>query len=203
MPKKIILALFLSVAFIASSFAEEPVKKVILENGMTVILKRMPSQPVVSLRALIKNGSSTEGKYLGMGLSHFVEHMLFKGTEERPVGQIAKEVQALGGYINASTSLDYTLCKVDLPSEVALNGLDILADMLQHSVFDPREVENEREVVVGEMRLYKDQPARKLSELVFQNVYLRHPYRHPIIGYEPIFRRVSRDELFQYYKDTE
>ena len=129
--------------------AEEPAQKFVLENGMTIIVKRMPSSPTVSLRALVKNGSATEGPYLGMGVSHFIEHMLFKGTLRRPVGQIAKEIQSLGGEINASTSLDYTVFKVDLPSEALTEGIDVLGDMLANAVFDPSEVEKEREVVVA------------------------------------------------------
>ena len=83
--------------------------KVILDNGLTVILSEMPSSPVVCVYGLVKTGSATEGEYLGSGTSHFLEHMLFKGTTKRKMGEIASQIQAVGGEINASTGKDYTI----------------------------------------------------------------------------------------------
>ncbi|MBI3315059.1 MAG: insulinase family protein [Candidatus Omnitrophica bacterium] len=176
------------------------VHKEVLENGMTVLVQEMPSSEVLSIDAYIKTGSAVEGEYSGTGISHFIEHMLFKGTAKRPVGAIAKEVKALGGTINASTSFDYTIYTLNLPSGNFERGLDIIADMVVHSAFDPAEVEKEREVIHGEMRLYHDRPDRRLSDLVFNNVYIRHPYRHPIIGYPSLFDGITREGLYAYYK---
>ncbi len=175
----------------------------ILDNGMTVVLRDISTSPAVAIYALVKTGSTTEGKYLGCGISHFVEHMLFKGTEDkRAVGQIAQEVMALGGTINASTGFDYTIYTVDLPKEQFDKGLNILADMLINSKFDPAEVEKERGVILGEMRLYNDNPERRLDQMIYNTVYQRHPYKFPVIGYESLFKSITRDGLWDYYKTT-
>ncbi len=194
--------LFLAVFFLGLPCAAlaEPSSKYILDNGMTVVANEIPTSPVVALYALVKTGSATEGRYLGTGVSHFVEHMLFKGTEKRKVGEIAKEARALGGVINASTSFDYTIYTLELPAESFEAGLDILSDMLMNSRFDETQFTKERDVIIGEMRLHNDNPGRRLSDGVFKTVYQRHPYHHPIIGYEPLFKSLTRDELFDYYK---
>ena len=172
----------------------------VLDNGMVVLVSEMPQSPMVSVYALVKTGSATEGKYLGTGISHFVEHMLFKGTKKRAVGVIASEVKALGGTINASTSYDCTIYTLDVPYASFAQGFDIISDMVMNSKFDPSEVSKEREVIFGEMRMVNDRPERKLGNLVSSTVYLRHPYRHPIIGYVPLFGRISQDQLVEYYK---
>lgn len=172
----------------------------VLDNGMVVLVSEMPQSPTVAIYALVKTGSATEGKYLGMGVSHFVEHMLFKGTKKRAVGVIPAEVKSLGGTINASTSYDYTIYTLDVPSASFVQGFDIIADMIMNSKFDPSEVNKEREVIFGEMRMINDRPEHKLGDLVSSIVYLRHPYRHPIIGYIPLFGKISQDQLVEYYK---
>ena len=182
------------------TFSEDSAKKYILDNGMTVIIKPMPSSPSVALDLVVKTGSASEGKYLGTGISHFIEHMLFKGTQKRKVGEVAQEARALGGIINASTSFDSTKYTLELPKNAFSEGLDLLADMVMNSVFDPPEVEREREVIIGEMRLYRDNPERRLSELTFRTVYRQHSYRHPIIGYEPLFNALTREHLWDYYQ---
>ena len=108
-------------------------QKHVLENGLTVLITEMPSHPVVSFYALVKTGSATEGKLLGAGLSHFMEHMLFKGTEKRGVGVISREVQSLGGMINASTSLDYTVFTLTVPQGKFFQALDILSDTVSYT----------------------------------------------------------------------
>jgi zinc protease len=184
----------------SNCFAAPAVEKTILDNGLTTLVSPMPSSEVISIYAYVKTGSATEGQFSGAGISHFVEHMLFKGTAKRPVGSIAKEVKSLGGNINAATSLDYTIYTLDLPKGTFKEGLDIISDMLMNSAFDPQQVEKEREVIHGEMRLYNDRPERRLSEDVFRNVYIRHPYRHPIIGYRVVFDQITRENLHAYYK---
>ena len=173
--------------------------KFILDNGLTVLISEMPADSMVSVYALVKAGSATEGKYLGSGLSHCLEHMLFKGTKKRKVGEIAAQIQALGGSINASTGFDYTIYTITVPFDAFDMALDILADVLMNSSFDPAELEKEREVIIGEMRLNQDDPDRRLSEITSETIYLRHPYRYPTIGYESLFRQVSRDDLLNYY----
>lgn len=176
-------------------------QKRIEENGLTVLVSEMPFSSSVSLYALVKTGSATEGKYSGTGISHFMEHMLFKGTQKREMGAIAKEVQALGGTINATTSFDTTFYTISVPSEKFSRALDILADMIMNSKFDPEQLKLEREVVVSEIRLHKDNPDRFLSELVFGTGYLQHPYKLPVIGYEELLRPLTREDLLDYYHE--
>ena len=198
-----IFVLFFAVMLLLPSFARAAgggTYRHVLDNGMVVLVSEMPQSPTVSIYALVKTGSSTEGKYLGTGISHFVEHMLFKGTKKRAVGVIANEVKALGGTINASTSYDCTIYTLDVPFASFAQGFDIISDMVMNSKFDPSEVSKEREVIFGEMRMVNDRPERKLGNLVSSTVYLRHPYRHPIIGYVPLFGKISQDQLVEYYK---
>ncbi len=181
----------------------ENARREVLDNGLTVLIDPIPTSPAVAIYALVKTGSATEGKYLGSGISHFVEHMLFKGTEDhKAVGAIAQEVMSLGGTINASTSFDYTMYTLDLPRDRFDRGLAIIADMLMNSAFNPEEVEKERTVILGEMRLYNDNPDRQLSQLLYSNAYQEHPYKHPVIGYEPLFKSITREGLWDYYKST-
>ena len=174
-------------------------QKHVLDNGLTVLVTEMPASHSVSLYAMIKTGSTTEGRLLGSGMTHFIEHMLFKGTEKRAVGDISGTIQALGGTINASTSFDYTVYTITVPAGAFDEALDVLSDMLLNARFDPQELEKEREVIIKEMRLRNDWPGYALSQTVFETVYTLHPYRIPIIGYEDLFRKVSRDDLRNYY----
>src|SRR3989338_2262941 len=99
-------------------------RKKILDNGLTVLVQEMTASPVVCVYGLVQTGSATEGEYLGSGISHFLEHMLFKGTPEKGVGEIASHIQALGGTINASTGQDYTIYTFEVPPEAVDTALD-------------------------------------------------------------------------------
>lgn len=176
-------------------------RKAVLDNGLTVLMTEMPGSSTVSLYALVKTGSSVEGRFLGTGISHFMEHMLFKGTERRGVGDIPREVQALGGNINAMTGMDHTVYTLTLPAEHFAEGLDILADMLTHARFDAEEIDKEREVVNSEIRLYRDRPDRVLSEHALATVYQQHPYGVPVIGYEELLAGVTREDFLNYYHE--
>jgi zinc protease len=201
--KKVFSSLLIGIFLLfssSSSSAEDRSSKYILDNGLTVLITEMPSSPVVSVYALVKAGSATEERFLGTGISHFLEHMLFKGTHGRGVGELAARVQAVGGQINASTGMDYTMYTLTVPYESFDVALDILSDMLMNAAMDAKEVELERTVIFGEMRMRNDDPDRRVSELTFQNVYIRHPYRHPVIGYESLLRGVTRDDIVAYYQ---
>jgi zinc protease len=126
--------------------------------------------------------------------------MLFKGTEKRPVGMIAQEVEGAGGIINAFTSYDNTVYYLVLASRFFDTGLDILADAIQHSSFDPAELEREKEVVLEEWRRSQDIPTSVLSEKLFQTCYLKHPYRRPIIGFEETIKSFTRADVLKFFK---
>ena len=176
-------------------------EKTVLDNGLTVLVTPMPESPVVAVYALVKAGSATEGEFLGAGITHFMEHMLFKGTARRGVGEIAQSVLAVGGTINASTGFDYTIYTINVPRAGVPTAIDVLADMLQNARFDAEELEREREVVYREMNMRNDSPDSYLNDLVAQTAYTRHPYRLPIIGFEDVLARLTRDDFLRYYRE--
>lgn len=178
----------------------EPVERTVLPNGLTVILKPDHSAALASVQAWVKTGSMHEGAWLGAGLSHFLEHMLFKGTGRRTGPEISATIQAHGGYLNAYTTFDRTVYHVDLPSEHLEVAVDVLADAVLHSTVPEGEVEREREVILREIAMTRDDPDSRLWETLFSTAFREHPYRHPIIGHRDVFAAVTRDELVQYYR---
>jgi len=184
----------------APSFADNQPYKIKLDNGMTVVINELPSSPMVALYAWVNTGSVMEGKYLGSGVTHFVEHMLFKGTARRGPGEIPDEAKAMGGVINASTGYDNTVFTLSVPKENFAKGLDLISDMVQNAAFDPKEVEREREVILKEMHMHNDRPEHKLDDLVGDTVYIVHPYKYPIIGRESLFKAITREDLWDYYR---
>lgn len=179
---------------------KEPVVRYTLPNGLIVLLKHSSSAAVCSVQAWVKTGSIHEGELLGAGVSHFVEHMLFKGTERREGREVSQEVQAAGGYINAYTTFDRTVYYIDLPSENVDTAIDVLNDCLFHSTMPADEVEKEREVIMREIAMGDDDPDSQLSQALFETVFKEHPYRYPIIGYKDVFSDVTREQLWEYYK---
>ncbi|MFP4473602.1 MAG: M16 family metallopeptidase [Candidatus Omnitrophota bacterium] len=171
-----------------------------LDNGLTLITTPMPGSGMVSVYALIKVGSALEGEYAGGGLTHFMEHMLFKGTERRAVGDIPKEVQSLGGTINASTSFDRTIYTLTVPREHFEQAVDILSDMLMNPRFDQEDIDQERDVVFNEMRMHDANPKRYLTKRVQQTAYREHPYRFPIIGYPDLLGALQREDFLRFYR---
>lgn len=181
--------------------AEEavPVRET-LDNGMTVILEENHRAPVVTIQAWVGAGTVTEEEHIGSGISHFLEHMLFKGTERRSVGRIGEEVKEAGGSTNAYTGHDKTVYYITFHSDHFDKALDILADVLMNSTLAPEEVEREREVIVKEIQMNRDDPFRRLYMTAGATAYAVHPYRHPVIGYESLLRALTREDLAAYYR---
>lgn len=171
-----------------------------LPNGLTVIIDEDPSAPVASVQAWCETGSIHEDKWLGAGLSHILEHMLFKGTERRPPGSIARAVQDRGGYINAYTSFDRTVYYIDTPAEGVSEAVDILADVMVNATLPPDEYTKEQEVIRREFAMGFDDPDRVASKLMFRTVFSQSPLRNPVIGYLDIYNRLTREDVFAYYK---
>ena len=182
------------------TFWREPVERTILPNGLTVLLKPDYSAPVASVQVWVKTGSVHEGALLGAGLSHYLEHLLFKGTERRAGREISTTVQAHGGYINAYTTFDRTVYYIDLPSEHVGVAIDLLADMALHSTFPADEVVREKDVILREIDMGRDDPDQRLGESLFETAFRQHPFRYPIIGYKEVFSGVTRDDLVAYYR---
>ncbi|MBI4355226.1 MAG: insulinase family protein [Candidatus Omnitrophica bacterium] len=178
------------------------VERVVLENGLILLVEEDHRLPQVAFELRIDGGASAEGPWAGTGISHGIEHMLFKGTERRAVGAIEQEVRSYEGAMNAFTSWDYTGYTLTVGSKYAARAVDLLSDVVQHATFDAKEFEKEREVILSELRMNRDDPERRLYNLLWSTVYRVHPYRHPVIGYEPLFRQLSRDDVVAYYRQT-
>lgn len=178
---------------------EGKVQTQVLPNGLTVIVKEDRSAPVASVQAWCATGSIHEGEHLGAGLSHILEHMLFKGTEERDVNQITQSIQDLGGYINAYTSFDRTVYWVEVPSEGVRESLEILADSMMNSTLPEEEYIKEQEVIRREFAMGRDDPNRMSTLLLFGTAYQVHPYREPVIGHLEIYNQLTRDQVLEYY----
>jgi len=170
-----------------------------LENGLTVILEENHSASVVAVNVWVKVGSACEqdGEY---GLAHVHEHMVFKGTEKRGVGEIARVIEGDGGDINAYTSFDETVYYVVIASRFLDTALDVLSDAMENSKFDPDELNKELEVVLEEIRRGEDTPSRKLSERLFSEAYTVHPYGRPVIGSDESVRSFTRERVVNFYK---
>jgi zinc protease len=191
----LILAVFL--ASVPTAAAESVDYR--LPNGLRVVLLENHRAPVVSMLVWVKTGGASErpGEY---GLAHVLEHMLFKGTPTRAPGRIAREIEESGGDINASTSSDATIYHLDIAGRFADKGLDVLADMLFHSSFDPVEFEKEKEVVLEEIRRGRDNPDSRLSEALFETAYRVHPYRRTVIGTFESVQALSRAKTVDFYR---
>ncbi len=175
------------------------IEKYTLANGLTVVIRENHSSPVVAVQVWVKAGSTTEPEERA-GMSHILEHMAFKGTKRRGPGQIAREVEALGGEINAYTSFDQTVYHITISGRFLENAMDILADTLGNSVFDPQELEREREVILEELRMNEDDPGRVVWKALFREAYRVHPYGRPVIGYAETIRKTTREDLVSYFK---
>src|SRR6266700_1823511 len=182
------------------SFPPNTAQRWTLANGLTLIVQEDRSAPVASVQAWCAAGSTTEDKHLGAGLSHILEHMLFKGTKTRSTNQIAQKIQDVGGYINAYTSFDRTVFWIDVPKDGVPTALDILADAMMNSTLPPEEYQKEQEVIRREFAMGMDDPDRMAGLLLFATAYQRHPYRFPVIGELEIYNQLTQEQVMQYYK---
>src|SRR2546423_2277586 len=172
-----------------------------LDNGLVLITREDRSAPVVSVQAWCKAGSIDEGKWLGAGRSHVLEHMLFKGTASRGAGRIDQEVQDVGGYMNAYTSFDRTVYWINVPNTGAKVAIDILCDIVQNAILPAEEMVKEKQVILREMDMNQDDPGQRSARRLFETAYARSPYRFTVIGYPDIYNEVQREDIFQYYRE--
>src|SRR6195256_5358129 len=184
----------------AISFPPNTAQRWTLANGLTLIVQEDRSAPVASVQAWCATGSTTEDKHLGAGLSHILEHMLFKGTKTRSTNEIAQKIQDVGGYINAYTSFDRTVFWIDVPKDGVSTALDILADAMMNSTLPPEEYQKEQEVIRREFAMGMDDPDRMAGLLLFSTAYQIHPYRFPVIGEIEIYNQLTQEQVMQYYK---
>lgn len=177
-----------------------PVERHSLANGLTLVHRPDFSTEVVSVQVWVKTGSIHEASMLGSGLSHYLEHMLFKGTSRRDGKSISREVHAMGGAINAYTTFDRTVYYIDAPAAAFGQMVDVLSDIVLHSTLPDEEVLKERDVILREIDMGLDDPDRQISQALFRTAFQRHPYREPVIGHRALYETVTGDELRAYYK---
>jgi zinc protease len=171
-----------------------------IANGLKVIGVESHKSPVVSVQMWVRNGSADE-RAGDEGLSHFIEHLVFKGSRKYKVGQIASEVEACGGELNAYTSFDQTVFYVTISSLFFDKALDVVSEMVGHPKFDADEIDNEREVVIEEIKRGQDSLSRKASQILFSSLYPSYPYSVPVIGYDTVIRTISKERIVSFFHE--
>lgn len=177
-------------------------KKKVFPNGLKLITIPVQGTEAITALVLIPIGSRYEAKKFN-GISHFIEHLLFKGTKNRPNNlAIAKGLDGLGAEYNAFTSKDHTGYWIKVKKDKIETALDVLADLLFNSIFDPLEVERERGVITEEIKMYEDNPLFYIEDLFEQTLYRPHPLSWLISGTERIIREIKRDEILNFWQQS-
>ncbi len=171
----------------------------VLPNGVVVISQEHRASDIVAVQLWLRVGGRDEAP-AELGLSHYLEHMLFKGTPTRPPGSIDAELEGLGGNSNAFTSYDFTHYDVVVPLSGLRSAAALLADIAVNAAFVPAELESEKKVVFEEMNLTEDDPERFLTRRLTEAAYVEHPYGRPILGTRELVGGLTRDTLNAYYK---
>lgn len=190
------LTLAMAVPALAGGPADEQ-RLTSLPNGLTVYVIKDTRFPLVATRLYVRTGSANEEPRQA-GISHVLEHMVFKGTEQRPKGQVARDVEALGGYLNAATSFDKTWYMTDMPAEHWRMGMEVVKDMAFRPSLDPRELESEKNVVISELERDEDSPMRRLFESLQVAALKNTVYGRPIIGYRDTIKAITVKDLRAY-----
>jgi len=175
------------------------ITKTKLSNGLLVLLKEIHTAPLISQWIWYRVGSRDESPG-ATGLSHWVEHMQFKGTAKFPGGVLDKMISRHGGIWNAFTYLDWTAYFETLPAEVIDLSLRLEADRMQNSLFDEKDVEAERTVIISERQGAENEPLFRLSEALHHAAFQAHPYRQEVIGYMDDLKRITREQLYNHYR---
>lgn len=177
----------------------KPVAYKKLGNGVNVIFSCDAESPLAVLQIWIGAGSADENES-NSGISHFIEHTIFKGTEARPQKKIAPEIEKLGGVINAATSKDFTFFYTIVPSSYCIKTAGILTDAVLNPAFPAEEIEKERMVILEEIKRKEDNPQSQLFEEFYEQVYSRSPYARRVIGTEKIISALKREDLAAFHK---
>jgi len=168
-------------------------------NGLTVVLEEHAAADVVAVQLWVRVGARDEADEEA-GLSHFIEHLLFKGTARRGPGEIDRTISGLGGEMNAATSQDFTYFHVVLPARYAATALDVIADAARHAAFDPEELDRERRVVLEEIRRAEDSPTTSLWRVLSAAHFAGHAYARPVLGRPPVIADSPRAAIVGYYR---
>ncbi|UFJ42178.1 insulinase family protein [Brevibacillus humidisoli] len=173
------------------------IQRHICENGLRIVTEKIPSVRSVALGVWVRTGSKFESEG-NNGISHFLEHMFFKGTKTRSAKEIAESFDEIGGNVNAFTSKEYTCYYARILDQHAVMALDILSDMYFHSVFDEEELEKEKNVVIEEIGMYEDTPDDLVHDLIAKASYSDHPLGYSILGTEEVLRGLAKQDLLSY-----
>jgi predicted Zn-dependent peptidase len=173
--------------------------KTVLDNGIRIVTQEMPDHRSVSMGIWVENGSRHESLQQN-GISHFVEHLLFKGTERRSAAQIAEEMDAVGGVLNAFTAKEHTCYYAKVLDEDLPLALDLLTDIFLHSVFDGDEIERERSVILQEISQAEDTPDDYIHDLFSLDFFSDHPLARPICGSAETVSAFQRQDFLSFFK---
>lgn len=172
-------------------------RKIVLDNGLRVVTERMPALKSVTIGIWVNVGSRDEVQG-EEGFSHFIEHMFFKGTTSRSAAQISREIDALGGEMNAFTTRESTTFYIKVLDEQLKPGVALLADLFHHSRFPAHEIEKEKRVVLEEMRMVRDEPEEWVQDLHTQQIFGTHPLGRPILGKPATIENLTRRDILGY-----
>src|SRR5581483_3555149 len=175
------------------------VRREVLANGLTVLTEEMPHIRSVSIGIWIKTGSRHENPERN-GISHFVEHMVFKGTKTRNAEQIAREVDSVGGNMDAFTAKECICFDVKVLDEHLPTAIDILSDLVLNPLFPAEEIKRERGVIIEEIKMDEDNPDYLVHEIFTQNFWKDHPLGKPILGTKETVKKFEQETLFDYYR---
>ncbi len=179
---------------------DAPVTRLVLPNGLTVLVREDHGAPVTAIVTWVNAGYFDE-RDEDVGISHVLEHMFFKGTPTRGVGEIARETKASGGYLNAHTIYDHTAYETVLPSDGFVTGLEVQADAYANSLIDAGELARELEVIIQEAKRKKDTPSAVAVESMYALLHDRHRFRRWRIGEEEALRALTRDRMLGFYRN--
>ncbi|MDH5525453.1 MAG: insulinase family protein, partial [Desulfobulbaceae bacterium] len=174
--------------------------KATLANGLNILVKETPGTKVATVQIWVKAGSIYEEKHEA-GITHLIEHMIFKGTPTLGPGRVAGAIEEMGGRINAYTSYENTVYHATLSSRHWATAMEVLTDAVLHSIFDAEELEREKKVVLEEIGMREDRPDIMLFQELMTNAYTTHPYRLPVSGTRESVSAISRDDILKYMKD--
>lgn len=178
---------------------EENFQKKVLENGMTVILEKR-DLPIISCAFAVKSGAKDETEN-EKGISHFIEHLLYKGTKTRSALDISREIEMNGGQLNGFTSESIVAYWAKMPSDKIDIALEVLSDMVKNPLFDEKEIEKERKVIFEEIKMYKDNPRMHALNKIKEKMY-ENPFGMNIAGTYESMNSITREKLIEYYKKT-
>jgi predicted Zn-dependent peptidase len=176
------------------------IKKEVLDNGLTILTEKMPHVRSISLGIWLKIGSRSETQELN-GVAHFIEHLLFKGTSHRTAEEIARQVDSIGGHLDAFTAKETICYSTKVLDEHLPIAFDILADLLINPKFDPADMEKERSVILEEIKMVEDTPDDLVHEIFIQNFWKDQPLGRPILGTKQTVNRLDRDKVVDFFRE--